>query len=86
MAISNAQISVGTSAVLLAAGAGKATRVIVKNLTASNDVFYGDVSVSTGNGLQALQGETLYFELSNGDELYAVSSSGGRTVAVIIMS
>ena len=84
MSISNAQISVGTSPILLHTGSGKTTKVIVKNITPTNDVFYGASSVSTSNGLQAVQGETLYIELGNGDSLYAVSSSEGRTVAIIV--
>lgn len=84
--VSNAQFSVGTTRVLIATGVGR-TRVSVAVVSGSSYHFFGNGSVTVGNGLLVpLSGAVPFVvKLGDGDELYAVHDTGdSSTVSVLL--
>lgn len=81
MAATSARISVGTSAVTLAADVDSGAALIRNRGTGA--VYLGDASVTSSTGFQVDPGETVPVDLFPGDTLYAVSASGSNVVHVL---
>lgn len=85
MAVSSAQVTVGTSATLLASDSGIniGLQVTLKNKGAAV-VFIGPAGVTTGNGYELAVGEVLPRDLGPGEELYGVVATATQPVHVLI--
>lgn len=85
MSISNGQVSVGDNATEIhtASGGPSGAKVMVKNV-GSADVFLGDASVTTNDGYKLAVGDVLPVDLSEGEGLYGIVSSGSETVHKLV--
>jgi hypothetical protein len=86
MALTHAQVSVGTTATLLSAtGAGRdGQTVLVQNPTNGQSVYIGGTGVTTASyGFLLLAGTAFAIELQDGEGIYGVVASSTQTVAVI---
>lgn len=86
MAITTAEVAVGTTATLLAvggAGRSDATVISVKPVVAAegDTVFVGNDAVATTDGFPL--GPGISFDLAPGEELYGVVASGTVDVRVL---
>lgn len=82
MAISSAQVSVGTTATsVLAAGVGGG-RVRVRNAGAAS-VFLGASGVTTAAGYELTTGSTVDLVLEANETLYGIVATGTQTVHVL---
>lgn len=82
MAVSSAQVAVGTSAVELSvaeSGVAGSTLVITNGAAV---VFLGDASVTTTTGLSLAANATVTVELNYGERLYAICATSS-TVSVL---
>lgn len=82
MALACAQVSVGTSATLLAQGESDGTRVTLLNKGAA-DVFLGPSGVTTTAGLALAAGASFATLLEPGENIYGIVASGTCTVHVL---
>lgn len=86
MAVTSAQVSVGTTATELSA-ADTDTRLgqtlIVKNASAATAVFLGGSGVTTSTGLSLAAAATVTVELGQGEELYGIVAAATETVHVL---
>jgi hypothetical protein len=89
MSISAAQTTVGTSATLVAQntasdsseGDYRERAFVVKNITASSDIFLGDSAVTTSNGFKWSPADgPLFVKLEPSESLYGVVASISQTV------
>jgi hypothetical protein len=81
-AVATAQVTVGTSATVLAAARETRKAVLVAvDASASKPVYVGGVGVTTGTGVKLAAGEAL--EVRTTAALYGVVSSGSVTVYVM---
>jgi hypothetical protein len=86
MALTHAQVSVGTTATLLSAtGAGRdGQTVLVQNPTNGQSVYIGGTGVTTASyGFLLLAGTAFAIELQDGEGIYGVVASTTQTVGVI---
>jgi len=86
MALTHAQVSVGTTATLLSAtGAGRdGQTVLVQNPTTGQSVYIGGTGVTTASyGFLLLAGTAFAIELQDGEGIYGVVASSTQTVGVI---
>jgi hypothetical protein len=86
MALTHAQVSVGTTATLLSAtGAGRdGQTVLVQNPTNGQSVYIGGAGVTTNSyGFLLLAGTAFAIELQDGEGIYGVVASSTQTVGVI---
>jgi hypothetical protein len=86
MALTHAQVSVGTTATLLSAtGAGRdGQTVLVQNPTNGQSVYIGGTGVTTASyGFLLLAGTAFAIELQDGEGIYGVVASSTQTVGVI---
>ena len=86
MALTHAQVSVGSTATLLSAtGAGRdGQTVLVQNPTAGQSVYIGGTGVTTASyGFLLLAGTAFAIELQDGEGIYGVVASSTQTVGVI---
>lgn len=82
MAVSAAQVTVGTTATSILAVGVAGTRVLVKNAGAAS-VFLGPASVTTGNGFELGTGDTVEVPLTAGAGLFGIVATGTEPVHVI---
>lgn len=89
MAVVGSRVTVGTSAALLASGAGTDTAqgvsALVNNRGAAS-VDLGGSSVTTGNGYELEAAKSVSIALQPEEELYAVAASGTVSVHVLKVS
>jgi len=86
MALTHAQVSVGSTATLLSAtGAGRdGQTVLVQNPTNGQSVYIGGTGVTTASyGFLLLAGTAFAIELQDGEGIYGVVASSTQTVGVI---
>jgi hypothetical protein len=86
MALTHAQVSVGTTATLLSsASAGRdGQTVLVQNPTSGVNVFVGGAGVTTSSYGYLLQaGSAFAIDLQGGEGIYAVVASSTQAVGVI---
>ena len=86
MALTHAQVSVGTTATLLSAtGAGRdGQTVLVQNPTTGQSVYIGGTGVTTASyGFLLLAGTAFAIELQDGEGIYGVVASSTQAVGVI---
>lgn len=86
MALTHAQVSVGTTATLLSAtGAGRdGQTVLVQNPTTGQSVYIGGTGVTTASyGFLLLAGTAFSIELQDGEGIYGVVASSTQAVGVI---
>ena len=86
MALTHAQVSVGTTATLLSAtGAGRdGQTVLVQNPTNGQSVYIGGTGVTTSSyGFLLLAGTAFAIELQDGEGIYGVVASSTQAVGVI---
>ena len=86
MALTHAQVSVGTTATLLSAtGAGRdGQTVLVQNPTTGQSVYIGGTGVTTADyGFLLLAGTAFAIELQDGEGIYGVVASSTQAVGVI---
>lgn len=83
MAVKSAQVSVGTTAVLLVKADHDGTRVTLHNKTGTVSYIGGsDVTSTNGLGIDSGAGP-VHFLLQPGDALYAITASSTATVQVM---
>jgi hypothetical protein len=86
MAISHAQVSVGTAAVLISAGvAGRdGQTVLIQNPSGGAAIYLGAANVtSTVYGYALNAGTDFAIDLQDNESLFAVAASGTQTVNIL---
>jgi len=81
MAITSGQITVGTSRVQVDGSSANPSRLHVHNNDNTADLFLGNDSVTTSNGLRLLKLDSIELTLNAGESLYAVSAAGSHAVS-----
>lgn len=79
--IASGQTSIGTAAVAIDGVSTNPSRITLQNLDNTDTMFIGGTAVSTTNGLGLLKLETLQIDLGPNEQLYAVSSKTGHSIA-----
>jgi hypothetical protein len=83
--LTTSQITVGTSAVLLADPDQVAQRVVIHNNDSAQQIFVGNSGVTTSNGFHIDGKEEREFILNPGEALYGVASNS-YVVSVMIQT
>lgn len=86
MALTHAQVSVGTTATLLSAAVSgrDGQTLLVQNPTGGVNVFIGGAGVTTSSyGYLLTAGSAFAIDLQDGETLYAVVSTSTQAVGVI---
>lgn len=81
--ITQAEITVDTSAVVIVAGDADGREAIMFNLS-SVTVYVGSDAVTTGTGFPVAAGGSLSFQTPAGQGLYAVTGTAGNAVRVLV--
>lgn len=79
----NSQVTVGTTAVVIATGLTGASHVYLHSPTGGNAVFIGDSAVTSANGFELPKNEMHEVWLPESDKLYAVVASSTQTLFVL---
>ena len=82
MAVTAAQITVGTTRVTLAAGGNAALAVTIRNAGA-NTIFLGPIGVTTSNGYGLVTAAVISLEIDANDTLYGVAAAAGETAEIL---
>lgn len=86
MAVAGKRVTVNTSATKLNSNTSDAvsgSTIVARNKDASAAVDLGGSGVTTGTGFTLAAGESVAFDLSGADDLYAVTASGTVVVHVL---
>jgi hypothetical protein len=84
--VKSGQIAVGTTATEIPVTCKQPFRIQVKNLDNTDEVFIGDMSVTTTTGIRLDKEERIEFFLAPFDKLFVVSSKAGHNVGFILFS
>ena len=82
MAVTAAQITVGTTEVSLALAGVAGLTVRVRN-TGTNPIFLGPTGLATSDGYGLLTTEVLEVKLAPGDQLFGIAAAAGETAEVL---
>jgi hypothetical protein len=81
MALTSGQITVGTSAVQIDGISVNPSRLHIHNNDNTNDLFIGNASVTTSNGLRLMKLDSLELIMNPGESVYAISASGSHAAS-----
>jgi hypothetical protein len=81
MAITSGQLTVGTSRTEIDGISTSPSRLHVHNNDNTNDLFLGNGSVTSSNGLRLMKLDSIELIMNPGEALYAVSASGSHQVS-----
>ena len=81
MAVTTGQISVTTTRAQIDSSSSSSFKVIVHNMSATDNLFIGDETVTASTGIELHSHAYLTFELSAGDSLYVISSGGTHALS-----
>ena len=81
----SSQTTVTTTATKIVAAAAHAWRTVVVRPSGA-DVYLGNSTVTTTNGLKLDNGTLFSYEIPPGQELYAITASGSHTVMTLTAS
>jgi len=81
MAITQGQLTVGTSATEIDGISTSPSRLHVHNNDSTNNLFLGNASVTSSNGLRLMKLDSIELIMNPGEVLYAVSASGSHQVS-----
>jgi hypothetical protein len=84
--VKSGQIAVGTTATEIPVTCKQPFRIQVKNLDNTDEIFIGDMSVTTTTGIRLDKEERIEFFLAPFDKLFVVSSKAGHNVGFILFS
>lgn len=83
MALSNAQVSVGTTATALNTASSSWAFLTISVPSGGQTVFLGDSAVTTTNGLGVAAGATVNVRIAPGDVLYGRVAATTQTTHVL---
>ena len=86
MAVFSGRVTVGTTRVQIPVASNMPFRVELKNDDNTDAVFIGNGEVTTTNGLRMAKEGQLSFEMTPGDQLFAVSSKNGHTISFLLFT
>ena len=86
MAITSGRVTVGTTRVQIPVASNMPFKVELKNDDNTDAVFIGNGEVTTANGLRMAKEGQLSFEMTPGDQLFAVSSKAGHTISFLLFT
>jgi len=81
MAVTTGQVSVGTQRVQIAGSSANPYKVIIHNMSATQNLFLGNETVTATTGLEIHSHETLSLDVSPLDGLYVISASGTHDIS-----
>ncbi len=81
MAISNGQVSIGTVATAIDGVWTNPSRIIIHNNDNATNIYLGNNSVSSSNGLLLLKEESYQIDLEPLEQIYAVSDKTGHVIS-----
>jgi len=81
MAITSGQITVTTSRVQVDGCSANPSRLHIHNNDNTADLFLGNDSVTTSNGLRLPKLDSIELTLNAGESLYAISAAGSHAVS-----
>jgi hypothetical protein len=84
--VKSGQIAVGTTATEIPVTCKQPFRIQVKNLDNTDEIFIGDMSVTTTTGIRLDKEERIEFFLAPFDKLFVVSTKAGHNVGFILFS
>jgi hypothetical protein len=77
------RVTVGAAAVQLTTS-GNVHGIVIKAMCPGQTIYIGASSaVTTATGYPMVDGETLSLEATNANQVYAIASAGGQSVAVL---
>ena len=82
MAFDNAEVSVATTATVIASGDSDGCVATIKNV-GSADVYLGGSSVTTANGVALGASAAMSFDLDAGEKLYGIVATGTNAIRVM---
>ena len=85
MTLSTAQFTLGTAVQQIVAPDDMAQRVTIHNNDSSQQIYLGNASVTTANGMHLDGKEERQITLNPGESLYAVST-GSHQISVMIQT
>lgn len=80
MAISNGQLLVSTTAVMVDGTANQPFSITLYNMSQTDDIYVGDSNVTPTSGLELHPHTYCTIHLQAGDQLWAVSAGQNRTI------
>ena len=86
MAVFSGRVTVGTTRVQIPVASNMPFRVALKNDDNTDAVFIGNGEVTTTTGLRLAKEGQLSFEMTPGDQLFAVSSKNGHTISFLLFT
>ena len=86
MPVRSGRVSVGTTATPIPVTSSMPFRLEIKNLDNTDDVYIGNVDVTTSNGLLLARQEPFEMSLAPLDIVNLVSTKVGHQVAYIILT
>jgi hypothetical protein len=81
MALTSGQITVGTSASIISGLSSNPSRLHIHNNDNTNDLFIGNASVTTSNGLRLMKLDSLELIMNPGESVYAISAGGSHAAS-----
>ena len=86
MAVFSGRVTVGTTPVQIPVASNMPFKVELKNDDNTDAVFIGNGTVTTSTGLRLAKEGQLSFEMTPGDQLFAVSSKDGHTISFLLFT
>ena len=86
MAVFSGRVTVGTTRVQIPVASNMPFKVQLKNDDNTDAVFIGNGEVTTTTGLRLAKEGQLSFEMTPGDQLFAVSSKEGHTISFLLFT
>jgi hypothetical protein len=81
MAITSGVVTVSTTAIAIDTSSPNPFQLILHNESATNTITLGNSTLTANNGLGLHANETITLNLTAGDQLHAIASSGSHTVS-----
>lgn len=83
MSLASSNVTIGTTATLIATGKVGASYVYLHAPTGGNAVYVGGSDVTTANGLELAKGAVIQIWLPEADKLYGVVGSATQPLMVL---
>lgn len=83
MAVSNAQFTVGLTAVPIDGRSEMPYRILIQNMDDSADAYIGNENVTITNGYRLAKGEVVQLVVNPLDTIYVVSNKAGHRMCWI---
>ena len=81
MAISSGRQVIGTTRQIVDGVSPNPSRLHIHNMDNADDIFLGNETVTTANGLALVKLDSIELIFNPGESLYAISATGSHTIS-----